>query len=90
MLLSKLGEPEVAQDAMSKVLLQVVRGKVYIHNAADLHSAESYVVTACFNAGRDILRSQGRRREQPLVRERDDEQATVDVADPEPLLGSIS
>ena len=82
-LLSKLGDPEVAQDAMSKVMLQVVRGKVHVHNGADLHSAEAYVVTACLNAGRDILRGQGRRREQSLVRERDDEQATVDVEDPE-------
>jgi len=82
-LLSKLGDPEVAQDAMSKVMLQVVRGKVHIHNGADLHSAEAYVVTACLNAGRDVLRAQGRRREQSLVRERDDEEKVVDVEDPE-------
>ncbi len=81
-LLSKLGDPEVAQDAMSKVLLQVVRGKVHIHSGADLHSAEAYIVTACLNAGRDILRAEGRRRERPLVRDRDDEQTTVDVEDP--------
>jgi DNA-directed RNA polymerase specialized sigma24 family protein len=82
-LLSKLGDPEVAQEAMSKVMLQVVRGKVHIHNGADLHSAEAYVVTACLNAGRDVLRAQGRRREQSLVRERDDEERAVEVEDPE-------
>jgi len=82
-LLSKLGDPEVAQEAMSKVMLQVVRGKVHIHNGADLHSAEAYVVTACLNAGRDVLRAVGKRREQALVRDRDDEQSAIDVEDPE-------
>lgn len=82
-LLSKLGDHEVAEDAMSKVMLQVVRGKIHVHNGADLHAAEAYIVTSCLNAGRDLLRAQSRRREQSLVHERDDEQKPIDVEDPE-------
>jgi DNA-directed RNA polymerase specialized sigma24 family protein len=79
-LLSRFGDPEIAQEAMSKVLLQVVRGKIHVHNGADLTSAEAYVVTASLNAGRDALRAQGRRREQSLLHSENEE---IDVEDPE-------
>jgi len=82
-LLSKFSDPELAEEAMSRVMLQAARGKVHIANGSDLHSAEAYVITACMNAARDILRSKGRRREVPLVRERDDDDREVDIADPE-------
>lgn len=82
-LLSKFSDPEVAEDAMSQVLLQVARRKLHIQNGSSLHEAESYIITVALNAARDILRARGRRREESLVRERDDEQATIDVEDPE-------
>jgi len=81
-LLTRFGSPEVAQEAMANVLLQVARKKLHIKNGASLHDAESYVITVALNAARDILRAQGRRRERPLVRERDDESMTLDVEDP--------
>lgn len=82
-LLSKFSDAEVAEEAMSQVLLQAARGKLHIKNGADLRDAESYVITVALNAARDILRARGRRREQPLVRERDDDQTTMDVEDPQ-------
>jgi RNA polymerase sigma factor (sigma-70 family) len=80
-ILVKFGDPEVVEEAMSAVMLRAAQGKFHIGSGSDLHSAESYAVTAVLNAGRDILRAQGRRRESPLVREDDD--TTVDIADPE-------
>jgi DNA-directed RNA polymerase specialized sigma24 family protein len=43
------------------------------------------IITIALNAARDLLRAQGRRREDPLVRDRDDELREVDIADPEEL-----
>jgi DNA-directed RNA polymerase specialized sigma24 family protein len=82
-LLTRFGSPDVAQEAMSNVLLQVARHKLHIKNGASVHEAESYVITIALNAARDILRAQGRRRENPLVRDRDDDEVTIDVEDPE-------
>jgi len=81
-LLTRFGSPDVAHEAMSHVLLQVARRKLHIKNGASLHDAESYVITAALNAARDILRAQDRRRENPLVRDRDGDSGTVDVEDP--------
>jgi len=82
-ILSRFSDPQVAEEAMSQVLFQVARGKLHIEDGSSLHQAESYVIAAAMNAARDILRARGRRREDSLVRERDNEQATVDVQDPE-------
>lgn len=82
-LLTRFGSPDVAQEAMSNVLLQVARRKLHVKNGASIHDAESYVITIALNAARDILRAQGRRRENPLVRDREDEEVTIDVEDPE-------
>lgn len=82
-LLTKFGNAEVAEEAMSKVMLQAARGKVHLHNGSDIHDAESYVITIALNAARDLLRGQGRRREDSLVRDRDDEPREIDVTDPE-------
>ncbi len=81
-LLTRFGSPGVAQDAMSNVMLQVARHKLHIKNGASLHEAESYVITIALNAARDLLRAQGRRREDSLIHERDDEGVQVDVEDP--------
>jgi DNA-directed RNA polymerase specialized sigma24 family protein len=82
-LLTKFSEPDVAEEAMSQALLQIARGKVHVRNGVSLGEAESLVITIALNAARDIMRARGRRREDPLVREHDDEQATIDVEDPE-------
>lgn len=82
-LLTRFGSPDVAQEAMSNVLLQVARHNLHIKNGASIHDAESYVITIALNAARDILRSQGRRRENALTRDRDDEQVAIDLEDPE-------
>ncbi len=80
--LAKFGDPEVAEEAMSHLMLQAARDKLHIANGSDLHSAESYLITSCLNAARDVLRGKQRRREVPLVRERDDDRE-IDIADPE-------
>lgn len=80
-LLVKFGDAEVVEDAMSEVMTKAVRGKVHVANGSDLHHAESYVITSCLNAARDVLRSKSRRREVPLVDERDDR--VPDIADPD-------
>jgi DNA-directed RNA polymerase specialized sigma24 family protein len=82
-LLSKFSDPEVVEDAMSQVLLQAARRKLHIKNGANLPEAESYIITIAMNAARDILRARGRRREESLIRDRDDEESRVDVEDPE-------
>lgn len=81
-LMTKLGDPEVAEEAMSQVMLQIARGRVHITNGSDVQTAESLLITIGLNAGRDLLRARGRRREDSLVRDRDEEQTTVDVEDP--------
>jgi DNA-directed RNA polymerase specialized sigma24 family protein len=80
-LLVKFSDPEIAQEAMSAVMLQIARGKFHIANGASIHEAQSYTITACLNAGRDILRARGRRREAPMTR--DDDGQEIDIADPE-------
>lgn len=81
-LLSKFSDPEVAKEAMAHVMLQATRRKIHITNGSDASTAESLIITIAMNAARDILRAQGRRREDSLVRDRDEEQTTVDVEDP--------
>ena len=80
-LLSRFSDPEIAEEAMSGVLLQAARHKLQIHNGSDLRGAEAYVITIALNQARDIVRARARRREDSLVRERDDQQ-TVDLEDP--------
>jgi len=82
-LLSKFNDPEVAEEAMSKVMLQAARGKINLHNGSDIHDAESFIITIALNGARDLLRAKGRRREDPLVRDRDDEPREIDITDPE-------
>jgi len=81
--LLKFAGPEIAEEAMSKVMLQAARDKIHLHNGSDVHEAESFIITVALNAARDLLRAQGRRREDPLVRDRDDELREVDITDPE-------
>jgi len=81
-LLSKFSDPEIAEEAMAHLMLQATRGKIHISNGSDIHTAQSLVITICLNRARDLLRSRGRLREQPLVRERDEDESAVDVEDP--------
>lgn len=81
-LLSKFSDPEVVEEAMSHVLLQIARGKIHVRNGADLADAEALLITIAMNAARDLLRARGRRREDSLVREREDDDVSVDVEDP--------
>jgi DNA-directed RNA polymerase specialized sigma24 family protein len=81
-LLVKFGDPQVTEEAMSRVMLQAARGKLHIANGSGLHEAEAYLITSAMNAARDVLRSQGRRREESLTRKRDVGDATIDIEDP--------
>jgi DNA-directed RNA polymerase specialized sigma24 family protein len=77
-------DAEIAEEAMSAVLLASARKKIHITNGSSARDAESYIITACLNAARDLLRARGRRREDSLVRDRDDDGVeTTDVTDPE-------
>lgn len=76
------GDPEVAAEAMSAVLLASARRKIHIANGSSLHDAESYIITASMNAARDLLRARSRRREDSLARDRHDDDVEVDVEDP--------
>jgi len=82
-LLSKFSDPEVVEEAMAHVMLQATRGKIHISNGSDIHTAQSLVITICLNRARDLLRAQGRRREDSLVRDREDEPREIDITDPE-------
>jgi len=82
-LLTKFGDPEIAEEAMSAVLLASARKKIHIANGVSMHEAGSYIITACLNAARDLLRARGRRREDSLVRDRDEDSGQNDeVEDP--------
>ena len=81
-LIAKFADPEVAQEAMSHVLLQIARHKIHIANGASLQEAEALVITVALNAARDLLRARKRRQERSLVRDEDDAQTTLDVEDP--------
>jgi DNA-directed RNA polymerase specialized sigma24 family protein len=80
-LLAKLSDPEIAQEAMSAVMLRIARGKFHIANGVSIHEAQSYTITAALNAARDVLRARGRRRESPMTTDDDGQQ--IDIADPE-------
>lgn len=82
-LISKFGDHELAEEAMSHVLLQIARGKIHIRNGSSLQEAESLLLVVALNGARDGLRARNRRREQPLIREDDNAQTTVDVEDPQ-------
>jgi len=82
-LISKFGDHEVAEEAMSHVLLQIARGKIHIRSGSSLQEAESLLLVVALNGARDGLRSRNRRREQPLVRDNDEAQNSVDVEDPQ-------
>jgi DNA-directed RNA polymerase specialized sigma24 family protein len=81
-LISKFADPEIAEEAMSQVLLQVARRKVHVANGATLQEAEALIITIALNAARDLLRSRRRRQERSLVRDDEDSQAVVEVEDP--------
>jgi DNA-directed RNA polymerase specialized sigma24 family protein len=82
-LMSKFGDPEIAEESMSQVLLQIARHKIHIRNGSSLQEAEALLIVVALNAARDGLRARGRRREQSLVRDDESAQTTVDVEDPE-------
>lgn len=82
-LISKFGDHEIAEEAMSHVLLQIARGKIHIRNGSSLQEAESLLLVVALNGARDNLRARNRRREQPLFRDDDGAQTTVDVEDPQ-------
>ena len=79
-LLVKFSDPEIVQEAMSAVMLQIARGKFHVANGSSMHEAQSYTITAALNAARDILRARGRRRETPMTTDHGQE---IDIADPE-------
>jgi DNA-directed RNA polymerase specialized sigma24 family protein len=80
-LLVRFSDPEVVQEAMSAVMLQIARGKFHIANGSSMHEAQSYTITAALNAARDILRARGRRRETPMTTDNDGQE--IDIANPE-------
>jgi DNA-directed RNA polymerase specialized sigma24 family protein len=82
-LLSKFGDPEIAEEAMSHVLLQIARRKIHIRNGSPLQEAEKFLIVVAQNAARDGLRARSRRKEQSLVRDDDNAQTMVDVEDPQ-------
>lgn len=82
-LISKFGDPEIAEEAMSHVLLQIARRKIHIRNGSSLQEAEKMLIVVALNGARDTLRARSRRREQSLVREDDGAQTMVDVEDPQ-------
>jgi DNA-directed RNA polymerase specialized sigma24 family protein len=81
-LISRFGDHEIAEEAMSHVLLQSARGKIHIRSGSSLQEAEAMLIVVALNGARDALRARNRRREQPLLREDDNAQTTMDIEDP--------
>lgn len=81
--LAKFHNPEVVEEAVSRVMVRLVAGEMRIRENSDLRSAEGFLVTSVLNAATDVLRSQLRKRETPSHMENDDgEQTEIDIADP--------
>lgn len=79
--LSKFHNPEIVEEAISRVMMRLVAGDMKIREGADIKSAESLIVTSVINAATDVLRKQ--KRETPsLMREDDGEYTEVDISDP--------
>jgi DNA-directed RNA polymerase specialized sigma24 family protein len=82
-LLSKFGgDPSLIDEAMSDLMTKAVRGKLHIAIGSSLGAAETYMIVAAQNSVRDLLRSQERKREVPLIRDQSQGETTIDVEDP--------
>jgi len=82
-LLSRFGgDTSLIEEAMSDLMTKALRGKLHIANGSSLGAAETYVIVAAQNSVRDRLRAQGRKREVPLERDRDQDEPSIDVEDP--------
>lgn len=79
--LAKFHNPEVVEEAISRVMMRLAAGDMQVREDSTLKSAESLIVTSVLNAGIDVLRHQ--KLEQPTLMREDDGDATpVDIADP--------
>lgn len=76
--LAKLKNPEIVEEAISKVMMKLVQGKMKIQQGSSLSTAESFIVTSVINAGKDILKH--KRFEQPSLV--DEEGGGIDITDP--------
>lgn len=79
--LAKFRNPELVEEAISRVMLKMHSGDMKLREGSDLKTAENFVVTSVINATTDVIRRQ--KRETPsLVKDEDGEAAEVDISDP--------
>jgi DNA-directed RNA polymerase specialized sigma24 family protein len=79
-LISKFADPEIADEAMSHVLLQIARKKLHVASGASVQEGEALVITVAINAARDQLRRRNRLRERSLAPDEADQ--PIDIEDP--------
>jgi len=85
---SKLRNQNVVEEAVATAMMRLVKRNPF-HEGTPLKTAESYVITAILNLGRNIIRNTARRREDSLSgRQRDDgSENPIDLKDPDSFEG---
>lgn len=82
--LAKFYQPEIVEDAISKVMIKLVTGDVRIREGTDLKTAEAFIITAVMNAATDALRKKKREVPSRSLIQDDGEGGSeeIDVTDP--------
>jgi RNA polymerase sigma factor (sigma-70 family) len=81
--LSKYRDPEIVEDAISRVMVKLVTGDAKVREGSHIKVAESFIITAVINAATDVLRK--KKWETPSLVRRDEESGAyteIDITDP--------
>lgn len=80
MMMSKFKNPELVEEAMSKLTEKILAGKVPVHHGADLRSAQALITTSLVRDTLSIMRS--RRRKHEVAIPTDEHGRPMDLSDP--------
>jgi len=81
--LAKYHNPEIVEDAISRVMMKLVAGDARIREGSPLKVAEGFLITAVLNTATDLLRK--KKWESPSLVRRDEESGgytEIDITDP--------
>lgn len=80
MMMSKFKNPELVEEAMSKLMEKILTHKVQVHHGADLRSAQALITTSLMRDTLSIMRSRRRKREVGIPT--DEHGRPMDLSDP--------
>jgi hypothetical protein len=82
-LLAKYRDGQLVDDAMSGFFLRYLdKGHLTFHEGVSLAEAQQFIIMSVKNELINMLRAQGKRREQSVTQESDGEEVTLDINDP--------